>query len=350
MISFTSQIKTTTFLTLLTFSGVSGQNYVPNPSFEELNDTIGHFTESYTEFNEKIKFWESPNTASPDIITQDFKERYITPSSAHSGSVMVGIQAKQRWSEYLSIDLTETLSPNRTYYVEFWMRRAHCLNPKRNMDEKMNDRFGILFTRKDLKTEDPKMFYGRPQVAVGTDKVVTDTAWVRIAQYYTPYTEFNKLYLGQFRKDDADFVRIKNYYQIDDITVRALQGQEDLEKDVPLPVGSIIPLNNVLFISGGVKLKDKQSNDILNGLVAFLKANPEIRVRINGHTDSVGRDKTNMKLSKKRAKFIKKYIISAGIHKNRIEYQGYGEKKPVADNETKVGRSKNRRVEFEIIK
>ena len=108
-------------------------------------------------------------------------------------------------------------------------------------------------------------------------------------------------------------------------------------------------MKDVLFITGGVKLKDEKSSIVLNELVDFLKSNPTIRVRINGHTDAVGSDRSNKKLSKKRAKFIRKYIIDSGVNKNRIEYQGFGEEHPVGDNETEAGRSKNRRVEFEII-
>ena len=68
-----------------------------------------------------------------------------------------------------------------------------------------------------------------------------------------------------------------------------------------------------------------------------------------GHTDSVGSDAYNQKLSVKRAEAIKAYLVSKGIEKNRIYTEGKGEKQPVADNKTAEGRAKNRRVEIEVV-
>ena len=68
-----------------------------------------------------------------------------------------------------------------------------------------------------------------------------------------------------------------------------------------------------------------------------------------GHTDSVGADTYNQKLSVRRSEAIKTYLASKGIEKNRIYTEGKGEKQPVADNKTKEGRAKNRRVEIEVV-
>jgi OOP family OmpA-OmpF porin len=68
-----------------------------------------------------------------------------------------------------------------------------------------------------------------------------------------------------------------------------------------------------------------------------------------GHTDSVGSDAYNQKLSVRRAEAIKAYLVSKGIEKNRIYTEGKGEKQPVADNKTAEGRAKNRRVEIEVV-
>ena len=68
-----------------------------------------------------------------------------------------------------------------------------------------------------------------------------------------------------------------------------------------------------------------------------------------GHTDSVGGDPYNQKLSVKRSEAVKAYLVSKGIEKNRVYTEGKGEKQPVADNKTKEGRAKNRRVEIEVV-
>ena len=68
-----------------------------------------------------------------------------------------------------------------------------------------------------------------------------------------------------------------------------------------------------------------------------------------GHTDSVGTDAYNQRLSVRRAEAVKGYLVSKGIEKNRVYTEGKGEKQPVADNKTSEGRAKNRRVEIEVV-
>ena len=85
-----------------------------------------------------------------------------------------------------------------------------------------------------------------------------------------------------------------------------------------------------------------------NGMI--LKENSQIKVEIGGHTDGSGAEMVNQKLSEKRAQSAKKYLQDKfGISGDRMIAKGYGATKPIADNKTKEGRSKNRRVEFRVI-
>ena len=87
----------------------------------------------------------------------------------------------------------------------------------------------------------------------------------------------------------------------------------------------------------------------LDDLVSKVKGiNLEVVIAV-GHTDSVGADAYNQGLSVKRSEAVKAYLVSAGIEKNRVYTEGKGEKQPVADNKTKDGRAKNRRVEIEVV-
>ena len=82
----------------------------------------------------------------------------------------------------------------------------------------------------------------------------------------------------------------------------------------------------------------------------LLKENPQIRVEIGGHTDPSGSEKANQLISEKRAQSAKKYLMDKfGIADNRLVVKGYGSTKPIADNRTQEGRSKNRRVEVRVI-
>ncbi|HEY8048090.1 MAG TPA: OmpA family protein [Ramlibacter sp.] len=87
----------------------------------------------------------------------------------------------------------------------------------------------------------------------------------------------------------------------------------------------------------------------LDDLVDKVKGiNLEVIIAV-GHTDSVGTDAYNQKLSVRRAEAVKAYLVSKGIEKNRVYTEGKGEKQPVADNKTAEGRAKNRRVEIEVV-
>ena len=87
----------------------------------------------------------------------------------------------------------------------------------------------------------------------------------------------------------------------------------------------------------------------LDDLVGKVKdINLEVIIAV-GHTDAVGTDSYNQKLSVKRAEAVKSYLVSKGIEKNRVYTEGKGEKQPVADNKTAQGRAKNRRVEIEVV-
>jgi OmpA-OmpF porin, OOP family len=93
---------------------------------------------------------------------------------------------------------------------------------------------------------------------------------------------------------------------------------------------------------------EASSHDLLDEVARALAENPSVRVRVEGHTDSQGGARTNLRLSRARAAAVRRYLIAHGIDKNRIVSQGYGEEKPIADNRTAAGRAQNRRVEFVI--
>lgn len=81
-------------------------------------------------------------------------------------------------------------------------------------------------------------------------------------------------------------------------------------------------------------------------IAALLKANPRLKVSVEGHTDASGAPEGNRRLSEDRARAVKAALVAAGIAADRLQAKGFGQDKPVADNRTEAGRAKNRRVEL----
>jgi outer membrane protein OmpA-like peptidoglycan-associated protein len=100
----------------------------------------------------------------------------------------------------------------------------------------------------------------------------------------------------------------------------------------------------VNFVTDSAQLQGS-SNAVLNELAATLKASPELKVDLVGHTDAVGSDAHNMELSKRRAAAVYLWLVQHGISHDRLQSEGHGFLEPIATNETSEGRALNRRVE-----
>lgn len=112
----------------------------------------------------------------------------------------------------------------------------------------------------------------------------------------------------------------------------------------PLTSGSSITLRNIFFNTASAELLPA-SNTELDKLLRLMKANPSMRIEVAGHTDNVGADPDNQRLSEQRAAAVAKFLTSYGIDAARVTSTGYGESRPVASNETEEGRALNRRTE-----
>ena len=124
-------------------------------------------------------------------------------------------------------------------------------------------------------------------------------------------------------------------------------GCPDLYKSIVIKEDKIELKQKIFFAFNKAKIK-AQSFAMLEEVAMALKDHPKIKVRIEGHTDSKGRDRYNLKLSDKRAKSVRMFLLERGVAADRMVAIGYGETKPIADNSDEEGREMNRRVEFFI--
>ncbi|MGZ3461061.1 MAG: OmpA family protein, partial [Archangium sp.] len=106
----------------------------------------------------------------------------------------------------------------------------------------------------------------------------------------------------------------------------------------------------IKFASGSAKIIGKESFAILDDVAQALQDAPFIKkIRIEGHTDSLGKDIANLRLSQSRADAVKAQLLKRGIDPGRMEAVGFGETKPIGNNATAKGRAANRRTEFNIV-
>lgn len=130
-------------------------------------------------------------------------------------------------------------------------------------------------------------------------------------------------------------------------TVRGGTAEVDMTVQ-KIAVGKSYKVNDIRYATNSAAITDA-SQYILDELIGFLRENPTVKIRIEGHTDNVGRLEDNMVLSNDRANTVMRYLVDKGIKPARLSAKGLGPTKPEATNDTADGRALNRRTEFVIV-
>jgi len=112
--------------------------------------------------------------------------------------------------------------------------------------------------------------------------------------------------------------------------------------------GTILSMSDILFEFGKADLKSELKENLAEIAAILKNLLTDANVTVEGHTDNVGTAAANKKLSEQRASAVLQYLVDRGVDKKRLKSIGYGLEKPVADNSTKEGQAKNRRVELVI--
>jgi outer membrane protein OmpA-like peptidoglycan-associated protein len=128
------------------------------------------------------------------------------------------------------------------------------------------------------------------------------------------------------------------------VTDKAIKLNKSAE---PIKLDSLVTLSEFLFETNSYQLKQAHVAE-LDTLVSFLLEQPSSTVTISGHTDNTGNEDRNLALSNERAKSVASYLVKQGIKPGRLSHIGMGSSKPIADNTSSNGRSRNRRVEILI--
>ncbi|HUT56055.1 MAG TPA: OmpA family protein [bacterium] len=107
-------------------------------------------------------------------------------------------------------------------------------------------------------------------------------------------------------------------------------------------------LTDIKFDSNKADIKPEYVDE-LDSAIKVLEDNPDLKITIEGHTDSAGSDESNLELSNRRAQAVMDYMVGKGIDAGRLTAKGYGESKPIADNNTPQGMAQNRRIELKVV-
>ena len=367
------------------YSNVKAQNLIENYSFEKFIDFSNNNNSNW----HKVQKSDTPDyfNLSTDAPHNSIFKKYMGNVSPKSGDGFVGIfcyrvssiRGIKNIREFIESPLLHTMEKDSMYKIELSLR----LDIESNLAIK---NIGIHFSN-ELCSQDRKFkpLFVKPQVEFNSVLLDSTSNWITLQALYKANGSEKNIIIGNFRSDRKTFKKdiffrkekkkrykwdlVDNekaaYYYIDDVIVQKVHLPQKLtakieEDDHTLALDSLFNINEIEADSA-IILKNivfefnksdllPQSYTELNKLKQLMEANPDIRIKLEGHTDDVGGYDFNLKLSIKRVEAVTAYLVNKGINPSRIEYAGYSYSKPLTSNATEEGRQTNRRVAFKILK
>lgn len=364
------------------------QNLIPNSSFEEEISFNGDKKGDWI----KCIASDSPDIFSfSDTNTLKLFNEYLGGIPPKSGNVYAGIFcirntksfSQKEVREFIQCPLITSLEKGRQYNVEFYV----ALDPESNVS--INS-LGLYFSKDKVSVKTAiEMFKRKPQIKNNRKRYLNNKDdWIKVNGTYTAKGGENYISIGNFKPDLKTRLKpvvqntpnlkkekwniksneILAYYYIDDIKIERMvlattishndtinltiddsKSLKAITEIKSLSVGDSIILKKINFEFDKADLLETSLPELKN-LINFLNKSPTIKIQIRGHTDALGEEEYNQKLSKMRADSVKRYLVINGISKDRLKCIGYGAIYPIADNNTDEGQDLNRRVEIKILK
>ncbi len=291
--------------------------------------------------NSKIRFITETNIF--EVVTDENGAYEILLPFIEPIQIKVFLEGKVVYEERLQIYLQpkKNRSLNRNYYID--LSNESKGNNKKSPE--INDTlqeihiFGIV---NDFKTG--QRFIQPIQLLDSLGKELKGTSTDQNG-HYTINTMLNNERYALYLHKKGYLMTFKDV-RIEDIVNQKLEINIEMLK---IETGAKFILRNVYFNSGSDVLASTSFSE-LNKLYFFLKENPETKIEIGGHTDNIGNEVSNLKLSTNRANSVLLYLTNKGIGRNRLISKGYGDTQPLASNDDeKDGRELNRRIEIIIL-
>ncbi|RZJ70816.1 OmpA family protein [Flavobacterium sp.] len=338
-----------------------GQNLVSNPDFEN----VKFCPKGIGQLKDNVVDWSLPNSGTSDVFSECGKGEALVPKNvfgfqeAKSGANYAGIYAYVSVGarEYIQGKLEHSLEADKIYKISFWVSLSE-------ISDYAVDGFGFLFSENEIKlksggvlspSEVKKANPGFVQiVAVGNGAFLSDKSnWTLVEATFKASGRERFFSIGNFRTNTETTKKLiqkqtdlTSYYYIDLVEITAFT--EDTAFEIPSKEKLEIDKSYTLPVSfefDSAKITPEAESK-LEEIIAYLESHPDIKLRLSGHTDNVGSEDYNRKISLKRVQSVAHYLVSKNVESQRIQTFGFGESQPIDDNATDVGRAKNRRVEF----
>lgn len=335
------------------------KNLIPNGSFE-------NYRKKSSDIRRAIP-WRPIETI--DYYHNPLSNDTTAEKGAYSGNCYTGFRFRKKYKEFLQVRLAEPLHRGTVYAFSMKIRLAFWSNAQLRS-------FGVLFTKGGYKGQQDVVKGNMVDTICSKGGLHKGFRWFTISGFYKADGGEKYITLGNFAPIiNKDLERIKvigigvkeSYYFVDDVSLtKALQFEEKVDVVIVGPshrenqedstlkvkeniqVGEKVALKNIFFENNHYYLLPESYVE-LNKLSLYLIKNPSYEIQINGHSDNHGLNYKNQRISELRAREVFEYLIKKGVQ-NKMYFKGYGSKQPIASNDTEIGRAKNRRVEFEIIK
>jgi outer membrane protein OmpA-like peptidoglycan-associated protein len=275
---------------------------------------LGGYDIFYTKLDEKGG-WQKPVNIGYPINSPDDELGFFVSTDGTQGFFSSNkYNGKGGWDLY-SFDLYDAIRPERVLFIKGNVKSESTLEP--------------LKARIELQNLETKR----------TSEIPMDT----LTGNYVAVAPFNSDYIMTVKK--AEHVYESKYISRVD-SVFKTPAKLDIEMK-PIELNKSYRINDIYFLFNSYDLT-LESKVVLDQLLDFLNENRTISIQVQGHTDNIGNDASNLKLSANRAQSVYTYLVEQGIAASRLTYKGFGKSMPVADNDTEEGRAKNRRTVFVI--
>lgn len=364
----------------------SGENLIINSGFDFFfYKPVPVISSGGTKIEDWIPYWRAPGKFTPDYIsnlrlieTLNYNFLFDLKLPEKFNYVGLGLyKESDTYSEYIQGQLKEPLSKGQKYclrtsltissYSKYSVNRIgfNFSTARIPITEKNEITLPTPVLFKDLPTDNKQFttlcdFF----VAEGGEKFITIGRFSKpdeikvVRRENIPQTKFGLEKSAYYLIDKIELFEIQDtaecYCKVDKIIgdankIKPANDYRIIEKDLnKLKQGQSVILDNVNFEFNSFKLLPT-AESVLKTLLDYLNDNPEVRLRIAGHTDDIGTEDYNLTLSINRAKAVYKWLIDNGIKSDRLEYIGFGKSLPLFKETDEKYRALNRRVEVKII-